>query len=118
MFKKRYLILLSIFLGLALQSCFKIEETIASVTVLNSAGTPVPGAEVRLFKFGTGETRFDPIQFTNGSGIASFNFSYSYESGQSGFAVLEIEVMKGSLLGSGIIKIEEQETSEESVLIE
>jgi hypothetical protein len=26
--------------------------------------------------------------------------------------------MKGSLLGSGIIKIEEQETSEESILIE
>ena len=98
MFKKRYLILLSIFLGLALQSCFKIEETIASVTVLNSAGTPVPGAEVRLFKFGTGETRFDTIQFTNGSGIASFNFSDFYESGQSGFAVLDIEIMKGSLL--------------------
>jgi hypothetical protein len=118
MFKKRYLILLSIFLGLALQSCFKIEETIASVTVLNSAGTPVPGAEVRLFKFGTGETRFDTTQFTNGSGIASFNFSDFYESGQSGFAVLDIEVIKGSLLGSGIIKIEEQETSEESILIE
>ena len=118
MFKKRYLILLSIFLGIVFQSCFKVEETIASVTVINSAGTAVPGAEVHLFKFGTGQTRFDTTQFTNGSGIASFNFSDFYESGQSGFAVLDIEVTKGSLLGSGIIKIEEQETSEESVLID
>ena len=118
MFKKRYLILLSIFLGIVFQSCFKVEETIASVTVINSAGTPVPGAEVHLFKFGIGETRFDTTQFPNGSGIASFNFSDFYESGQSGFAVLDIEVTKGSLLGSGIIKIEEQETSEESVLID
>jgi len=119
MFKKRYLILLSIFFGLALQSCFKVDETIASVTVLNAAGTPVPGAEVHLFKFGNdGPARFDTTQFTNGSGIASFNFSDFYEAGQSGFAVLDVEVTKGSLLGSGIIKIEEQETSEEIILVE
>lgn len=122
MFKKRYLVLLMVFLGLLFQSCFKVEETIASVRVLNEVGTPIPGASVRLFKIGDGGSgngnRFDTIQFTNGSGIASFNFSDDYEAGQSGFAVLDIEVTKGSLAGSGIIKIEEQETTEESVVVE
>lgn len=119
MFKKRYLILISIFCGLLFQSCFKVEETIASVTVLNEVGTPVPGASVRLYNIGLdGPPRFDTTQFTNGSGIASFNFSEYYEAGQSGFAVLDIEVSKGSLAGTGIIKIEEQETSEESVVVE
>lgn len=119
MFKKRYFVLIALFIGLLCQSCFKVEETIASVRVFNEAGTPIPGASVRLYKIGNdGPTRFDTIQFTNGSGIASFNFSEDYEAGQSGFAVLDIEVFKGSLAGSGIIKIEEQETTEETVIIE
>ncbi len=118
MFKKRYLVLFSIFCGIALQSCFKVEETIASVTVRNEAGTPVPGAAVRLHFEGNNNPRFDTTKVTNGSGIASFNFSDFYEAGQSGFAVLDIDVEKGTLLGSGIIKIEEQKTTSETVVVE
>jgi len=117
--QKRYLLLLSLIIGLLFSSCFKVEETVATVRVLNEANTPIPGASVRLYFQGNdGEARFDTIQFTNGSGIASFNFSEDYEAGQSGFAVLNIDVTKGSLLGSGIIKIEEQEVTEETVIID
>ncbi|MFK7757158.1 MAG: hypothetical protein AB8B53_09535 [Flavobacteriales bacterium] len=125
MLKKLYIPLLIIALSLSLQSCFKVEDTIATITVVNEQGTPIPGAEVTLFNLGSEDDEpRDPIydqdnsKFTNGSGKATFNFTDDYQAGQSGFAVLEISVQKGSLIGEGIIKIEEQETTEETVTIE
>ncbi len=125
MLKKRYIVLITLALGISLQSCFKVEDTIATITVVNEQGTPVPGAEVNLYNFGNQEDLpRDPIydetnvQITNGSGKASFNFTDDYQAGQSGFAVLEIIVTKGTLLGEGIIKIEEQEITEETITIE
>lgn len=109
--------------AIVFSGCKKDEDTIATVLVLDTDGRPVPGADVRLF----GEPsepctectiRFDTTQTTNGTGKVTFNFSDFYKAGQAGFAVLNIEVTKGSLEGSGIIKIEEQETTEESVTIE
>lgn len=122
MLKKRYLVIIVLAIGLLLSSCFKVEPTVASVTVVNEQGVPVPGAEVWLYNFGGGESqgdpKFDTIQFTNGSGIASFDFSECYEAGQSGFAVLNVEITKGSLYGNGIINIEEQNTTTETYTIE
>ena len=107
-----------------LSSCKKDEETIATVQVLNSFGSPVPGATVRLKGEATAatdfvpEVRFDTTQVTNGSGKVSFNFSDFYQQGQAGFVVLDIVATKGVLEGTGIIKIEEEETTEETVVIE
>jgi hypothetical protein len=106
-----------------LSSCKKDEETIATVLVLNEDGAPVPGATVRLYGAPSEdcvncEIRFDTTAVTNGTGQVTFNFSDFYKQGQAGFAVLDIEATKGSLYGTGIIKIEEEETSEESVTIE
>ncbi len=112
--KNRILLLLALSLAFAFQSCFKVEETIATVRVLNEAGQAVPSAEVTLL----GGNRFNEVQTTNGSGVASFNFTDQYQAGQSGFAVLDITVIKGSQVGTGIIKIEEQETTEETIVIE
>ncbi len=112
------------FFAVALFSCNKVEETIATIEVRNSFGSPVAGADVRLFAVGSGdddqigEIRFDTIQVTNGSGKVSFNFSDFYKQGQAGFVVLDIEASKGSLTGEGIIKIEEEEINEETVVIE
>ena len=104
-------------------SCKKDEETIATVLILDVDGKPVPGAEVRLFGVPSEPcngctVRFVTTQTSNGTGKVTFDFSDFYKSGQAGFAVLNIEAVKGSLFGSGIIKIEEQETNEESVIIE
>ena len=109
-------------------SCYEIEETIANVTVvrINSVGEeiPVDEAEVRLYALGSldqdfvGEPRFDTTQVTSDEGFVSFNFSDYYVGGQAGFAVLDIEVSKGALFGTGLIRIEEMETNEEKVIVE
>lgn len=109
-------------------SCYEIEETIANVTVVrvNSVGEeiPVDEAEVRLYALGSldqdfvGEPRFDTTQVTSDEGFVSFNFSDYYVGGQAGFAVLDIEVSKGALYGTGLIRIEEMETNEEKVIVE
>jgi hypothetical protein len=110
--------------SLLVSSCNKIEETIATITIVNSFGSPVAGAEVRLYAVGSvdndfiGEIRFDTTATTNGAGKVSFNFSEFYKRGQAGFAVLDIDASKGTLVGRGIIKIEEEEVNETSVTIE
>jgi hypothetical protein len=65
-----------------------------------------------------GEPRFDTTSVTNAAGMVSFNFSEFYVEGQSGFAVLDIEATKAALYGTGLIKIEEELTSEGTVYIE
>lgn len=107
-----------------LSSCTKEEETIATIIIKNELGSAVPGATVRLFGEGTadagaiGEIRFDTTQVSNGSGKVSFNFTDFYKQGQAGFVVLDIEATKGNLYGVGIIKVEEESTTEEIVIIE
>ena len=65
-----------------------------------------------------GEPRFDTTAVTNAAGTVSFNFSSFYVEGQSGFAVVDIEASKAALLGTGLIKIEEELTNEATVYIE
>ncbi len=104
-------------------SCKKDVETIATVIVKNESGDVIPGATVRLFGSGSaqednpGEIRFDTTGITNGTGKVSFNFSEFYKQGQAGFVVLDIIAEKGLLAGEGIIKVEEESTTEESIVI-
>ena len=113
-----------VMLAMAVAGCTKDQQTIATVTVVNDDGEPVPGASVRLYAVSSetppppNEIRFDTTQVTNGTGKASFDFTDYYEKGQAGFAVLDIEASKGSLEGAGIIKIEELKINEETVVIE
>ena len=110
--------------SLSFPSCNEIEDTVAVVYVQNSLGAPVQGAEVQLRGEGSvdqdfiGELRFDTTQVTNAAGSVSFNFSEYYKQGQAGFAVLDITATKGSLTGVGIIKIEEEMTNEQTVIME
>lgn len=112
-------VVLAVFTG-----CDKVVETIATVQIVNELGSPVPGATVRLYGVGSvdddfiGEPRFDTTQVTNGTGKVSFNFTEFYKQGQAGFVVLDIEASKGALTGQGIIKVEEETTSEEVVTID
>ena len=109
-------------------SCYKIEDTIANIQVyrLDAVGEkiPVAGCDVRLYALGSldedfvGEPRFDTTQTTSEEGFVSFDFSNFYVGGQAGFAVLDIEASKGSLYGSGLIKIEEMEINSEEVIVE
>ena len=112
---------------LMIGGCYEMDDTIANIYVVRMEGgeeVPVSDAEVRLFALGSldedfvGEPRFDTTQVTNAAGSVSFNFSEYYQQGQAGFAVLDIEATKGSLEGIGIIKIEEELTNEQTVIME
>jgi hypothetical protein len=103
-------------------SCNKEEPTVGVIKVVDAQGAPVVGAMVKLFAdpaIPAGDpTRLDKESVTDGEGVASFDYSDFYEQGQSGFAVLDIMAMKDTLIGEGIIKIVEEETRRETVVIE
>lgn len=106
---------------LTMTSCRKKEDTIAKITVRDTANVLVPNARVILY--GTSTT--DPIQavvrrdtaFTNSNGVAVFNYNEVYQLGQAGVAVLNIRATKGNMNGEGIIKIEEEKESTAKVFI-
>ena len=121
---KLFLVALSVSSLALFSGCKKDKETITTILVLNDEGDPVPSATVRLFSNPSpGSTnnnalRFDTTAVTNGTGKVTFNFTEFYKKGQAGFAVLDIEATKGNLFGTGIVKIEEETTTEESVTVE
>lgn len=107
--------------ALVLPSCTKEKPTKALITVKMEDGTPVPEAYVKLYadpQFPLGDpNRLTKELYTDGAGLATFDYSEFYEQGQSGFAVLDILCTFDTLVGEGIIKIEEEKTNEETVII-
>lgn len=120
----------TLYLGLAIgigvmvssTGCRKKKDTIAEITVLDPQNAVVAGAQVVLKGESTVPNSPPVVLFdttlTNGSGVASFNFNDVYQLGQAGVAVLNIEAMKDGLTGQGIIKIEQETTSKETVFIQ
>jgi len=110
-------------LGVALSSgCRKKQDTLAVITVLNTNNEPVEGAEVVLYGQSTINQPANVVLYdtsmTNVSGEALFDFNDVYQLGQAGVAVLNIEAYKDGAEGTGIIKIEQETTSEETVFIQ
>lgn len=108
--------------GLTIVGCRKKKDTVAEITVRNSAGASVPGAQVVLYPVGSqqGSTINESIYdtaYTNQEGVARFNFNEVYQLGQSGVVVLNIKAKSGSDVGQGIIKIEEEVETKETVYI-
>lgn len=103
--------------------CRKKKDTIAKIYVRDVANEPVSGATVRLYGQDTNNSDGDQVvaldktATTNASGEATFNFNDVYQLGQAGVAVLDIDAQKDGMSGSGIIKIEQEKTSEETVFI-
>lgn len=102
--------------------CRKKKDTIAKIYVRDSSGNAVQDCQVIL----KGESTITPsppvtiydTMFTNSAGEAVFNFNDVYQLGQAGVAVLNIEARKGNDTGEGIIKVEQETTSEETVYIQ
>ena len=101
--------------------CRKKKDTIAKVYVRDSANDPVVAAQVVLYGESTVQNSGAVVLYdtttTNGTGEAIFNFSDVYQLGQAGVAVLNIKAEKNGQIGEGIIKIEQETTSEETVFI-
>ena len=113
--RNTFLFMALFFLAFSINSCYKKKDTIANVTVMNSNDEAVSGVEVRLFYAVSGDSaRIDETSTTGGGGTATFNFNELYQSGQAGFAVLDIYV-QGVIVG--IIKIEEEKTTAETIIL-
>jgi hypothetical protein len=118
--KFSFIMLVFMAVSVAFSSCYKKKDTIAVVTVVDASENPVAGAEVLLTyvddSVGVDGQRenLEQTATTDGSGKASFNYNELYKSGQAGVFVLDV-VVNGSTIG--IIKIEEETTSEETVIL-
>ncbi len=120
---KLKLIVLFAFLAVAvLYGCRKKEDTIAIIKVRNSTNEAVVGAQVVLYGQSTTNQPSSVVLYdttsTNSSGEATFNFNDEYQLGQAGVAVLNINVTSPQGSGQGIIKVEEETTSVETVFVQ
>lgn len=109
-------------MSLGLSSCNKKEDTMAKITVRDTSNALVPGARVILYGTST-EVPVKPVvrrdtAYTNGSGVAIFNYNEVYQLGQAGVAVLNVSAKKDNFSGEGIIKIEQEKESTTTVLIQ
>ncbi|TSJ46587.1 Ig-like domain-containing protein [Fluviicola chungangensis] len=99
-------------------SCRKKEDTIAKIYVLDQNNNRVAGATVELIGEGTNGTVRDPkTATTNEQGEATFNYNDIYQLGQCGVAIFKIKASLGGAVANGIIKVEQEETTEETVFI-
>jgi hypothetical protein len=116
-----FVIFLSFGLFFLSTGCRKKKDTIANVYVYDSNNASVSGASVRLYGTSTTNPGKPPVidysTTTDASGLASFNLNDMYQLGQSGVAVLNIAVTKETLSGTGIIKCDQEKTSEVAVFI-
>ena len=103
----------------SLNSCYKPDQTIAIIRVLDkNTNNPIENISVRLFfddSNGGSIPEIDIVKNTLSNGTASFDFSDGYRDGQAGFAVLDIEV-DGVFVG--VINIVEMTTTEKVIYIQ
>ena len=108
--------------GLLLTGCYKVEETVANIYVIRLEGdeqVPVSDAEVRLFAEGRAEnlvlTPPKPPQ-TKASRHSTSRICTWQANRDSQSCSIECE--KGTLSGTGLIKVEEMVTNEATVVME
>ena len=126
--KSRLTALFTVFLLIiALPACNKEKDTTAEVKVVLPNGSPVPGAEVRMFGQGTidqedvGDIRINRKGYTASNGIITFDFTDLYVPGQSGFAILNVEISKAypdstSTL-EGIMQVVEEQKNQKTFVL-
>lgn len=124
-----------LFVVIGLNSCKKEKPTTATISVIDTAGTLVKGATIRLFGTPTVDdqgnkvnpnaldTVFERIKISDFEGKVTFDYTEQFNLGQAGYAVLDIEVFllnkdgdEDSLIGNGIIKVEPEKANEETVI--
>ena len=116
---------LLVLVATASTSCRKKADTLVKIIVVDSqTNAVVAGASVRLEASPSmGQVQkpvnenFPMESITNAAGEALFNFNEVYQLGQAGVAILDIVVSYGSDNGTGVVKVEQEATTEETVFI-
>ncbi len=125
--KKIYFFFFLILFAQIFTSCRKKKETIAHIYVRDETDNPVNEASVILYGTSTGNPiggngpgfgNFRDTVISSSSGLAVFNLSELYQSGQAGVAILDIKAFKFNKLGIGIIKIEPEKINEQTITIQ
>ena len=120
-FSSAFLIAALIGSTMFLSACNKKKDTIAKIYVRDSSNNPVSGSKVTLKGTSTvgrpADVNLNLTTETNAAGEAIFNFNDVYKKGQAGVAVLDIEATKNGFSAKGIIKVEEEVTSDETVFL-
>ena len=125
--KKVLFIIVAIVFAQTFTSCRKKKDTIAHIYVRDEADNPVNDATVILYGTSTGNPiggdgpgfgNFKDTVQTSSSGLAVFNLSDIYQSGQAGVAILDVKAYKLNRLGTSLIKIEPETISEQTVIIQ
>ena len=102
-------------------ACNKEKPTTAIITVQDESGAPLAEAYVKLYANPTtpigDPSRLTQEKMTDALGHASVDYTDFYKQGQAGFAVLDIVSFRDSMVGQGIIKILEEETNNETVVL-
>ena len=119
------LMVFSLFLSIGMFTfigCRKKKDTSAEITVRNSSGSTVANAQVVLYPTGSQQgsvinSDIYDTAYTNQEGVARFNFNEVYQLGQAGVVVLNIRAKSGASVGNGIIKIEEEVETKETVYL-
>ncbi|MCB0768969.1 MAG: hypothetical protein KDC00_01010 [Flavobacteriales bacterium] len=113
--------LMVLVLATVFTACNKEDPTTVVITVKDADGRPAEMAYVRLFA-NPAVPRADASRLlmeamTDAAGNAEFDYSGFYEQGQAGFAVLDILTFRDSTYAEGIIKVLEEETNEETLIL-
>jgi len=125
--KKVLFVIVAIVVANTFTSCRKKKDTIAHIYVRDETDNPVNDATVILYGTSTGDPiggngpGFDVFRDTvqtSSSGLAVFNLSDIYQSGQAGVAILDVKAYKSNRLGTGLIKIEPETINEQSIIIQ
>lgn len=105
-----------------LMGCNKKKDTIAIISVRNASNQPVSGAIVIVYgQSSTGQQALVNLYdttTTSVSGEAIFKFNDVYQMGQAGVAVLNIKASKNGSVGTGMIKVEEEVETRETVYLQ
>ena len=128
--KNIFSVLLLITIAFVFNSCEKNTETTVKIIVRDAYNSLVVGASVVIDA--DPDTSVDPgsininntyrAQTTDYKGEAKFNFSDLYKPGSAGVAILDVEVQYGSSTGgqtgTGVIKIEPEVETVETIYIQ
>jgi hypothetical protein len=120
---KKTFLFLCIFTLIAIVGCKKKKDTTATITVTNkTTGASLENAKVVLYATSTtghqAAVTVHDTAYANSNGVAYFNFNDVYQLGQAGVCVLNIKATKDNLSGEGIIKIEEEKTTNANVFLQ
>lgn len=107
-----------------ISSCYKVQNTTATIKITDKNGKELPGTVVHVFPNPTEpadppaelDQTLDQTKTTDSQGQVYFDYTEYYKRGQVGLFVMNIEATSGdTIMVPGIIKVTEQEDNYETV---